>query len=45
MISVSYAQAKQFIVTVENNTKAPVDWEAFVTRSGGSVNVKKYPLM
>ena len=41
MISVSSAQAKQFIVTVENNTKAPVDWEAFVTRSGGSV-VEQY---
>ncbi len=41
MISVSSAEAKQFIVTVENNTKAPVDWEAFVTRSGGSV-VEQY---
>ena len=41
MILVSSAEAKQFIVTVENNTKAPVDWEAFVTRSGGSV-VEQY---
>lgn len=41
MSFISAAEAKQFIVTVENNTKAPVDWEAFVTRSGGAV-VEKY---
>lgn len=33
--------AKRYIVTVQNDTRAPVDWEAFVTRSGGDV-VKTY---
>ena len=35
------AEAKRYIVTVQNDTRAPVNWEAFVTRSGGEV-VKTY---
>lgn len=35
------AYAKRYIITVENNTRAPIDWEAFTTRSGGSV-VEKF---
>ena len=31
------ADAKRYIVTVENNTRAPVNWDAFVTRAGGEV--------
>ena len=35
------AEAKRYIVTVQNDTRAPVNWEAFVTRAGGEV-VKTY---
>ena len=37
----SYADAKRYIVTVQNDTRSPINWEAFVTRSGGEV-VKTY---
>jgi subtilisin len=35
------AHAKRYLITVENDTRAPVNWEAFVTRGGGSV-VEKF---
>lgn len=33
----SAADAKRYIITVENNTRAPIDWDVFVTRAGGEV--------
>ena len=33
----STANAKRYLITVENDTRAPVNWEAFITRGGGSV--------
>lgn len=33
----SAADAKRYIVTVENNSRAKINWNAFVTRSGGDV--------
>ena len=37
VLCVSAADAKRYIITVENNTRAKVNWDAFVTRSGGEV--------
>lgn len=32
-----HADAKRYIVTVQNDTRAPINWDVFVTRSGGEV--------
>ena len=37
VLCVSAADAKRYIVTVENNTRAKINWDAFTTRSGGEV--------
>lgn len=34
---VSVADAKRYVVTVQNDTRAPVNWDSFISRSGGSV--------
>ena len=31
------AYAKRYIITVENDSRAPINWDALVSRSGGSV--------
>ena len=41
MMFATSAEAKHYIITVENNTRAPVNWDSFVSRSGGAV-VEKY---
>lgn len=41
MMFATSAEAKHYIITVENNTRVPVNWDAFVSRSGGAV-VEKY---
>ena len=35
MLFVSAADAKRYIITVENNTRAPINWDAFISRAGG----------
>lgn len=37
VLTVASADAKHYVITVENNTRAPVNWDAFVTRAGGEV--------
>lgn len=43
-LCVSHADAKRYIVTVLTESRAPINWDAFVTRSGGEV-VKKFKFM
>ena len=43
-VCTSYADAKRYIVTVFTESRAPINWDAFVTRSGGEV-VKKFKFM
>ena len=31
------ADAKRYIVTVENTSRAPINWDMFVSRAGGNV--------
>ena len=35
VLFVSAADAKRYIITVENNTRVPINWDMFVSRAGG----------